>query len=95
MGSRPIKEWGDHHWPGFFQYLEKKGILCPIGWHSLSFDERSLTAVLDWFMEGWGIYPVFLQAELSKLCFKISTYLKHFPESAPLAIVVLEMNSVK
>ena len=69
--TKIIKEWEGHDWQGFFQYLEQTNIGL-VGWQFVNNPSGGFWgAVLNW--NYWEIYPVYLQIEESKLCFKIST----------------------
>ena len=69
-GNKIIKEWNGDDWQGFFQYLEKQIDL--IDWNYVNNRSGGFwNAVLNW--DYWDIYPVYLQIEEYKLCFKIST----------------------
>lgn len=75
--NKLIKDWKDDDWQGFFQFLEKQK------------NNSNENLLMDWFYvnnpnggfwdavlnakEWWDIYPVFLQTEEYKLCFKLST----------------------
>lgn len=68
--TKCIKDWDNNDWQGFFQFLEKEQII--IKWHHVNNPNGGFwNAVLNW--DYWGIYPVYLQIEQDKLCFKIST----------------------
>lgn len=68
--SKIIKDWNGNDWQGFFQFLEEK--LNLIGWDFVNNQNGGFwNAVLNW--DYWDIYPVYLQTEEYKLCFKIST----------------------
>jgi hypothetical protein len=68
--SRIIAEWKGSDWEGFFQFLEKE--IGLIGWNYVNNPNGGFwNAVLNW--EYWGDYPVYIQTEEGKLCFKIST----------------------
>ncbi len=68
--SKIIKDWKSSDWQGFFQYLEKQ--IGLVNWHYVNNQNRGFwNAVLNW--DYWNIYPVYLQIEQGKLCFKIST----------------------
>ena len=66
-----IKNWNGNDWQGFFQYLEKNiGI---VGWDFVNNQNGGFwNAALNW--DCWDIYPVYLQTEEYKLCFKLSTH---------------------
>jgi len=67
--NKLIKEWKGNDWQGFFQYLEKQINL--VGWSYVNNPNGGFwNAVLNW--NYWDIYPVYLQTEEYKLCFKIS-----------------------
>lgn len=68
--TKVIKDWKGYDWQGFFQFLEKEINL--IGWDFVNNPNGGFwNAVLNW--DYWDIYPVYLQTEEYKLCFKIST----------------------
>ena len=68
--SKLIKEWNGNDWQGFFQYLEKEINIA--GWNFVNNPNGGFwNSVLNW--EYWNDYPVYLQTEEFKLCFKIST----------------------
>nr|WP_321357003.1 PD-(D/E)XK nuclease family protein [uncultured Draconibacterium sp.] len=68
--TKVIKDWNGNDWQGFFQFLENKINL--IGWDFVNNQNGGFwNAVLNWHY--WDIYPVYLQTEEYKLCFKIST----------------------
>jgi hypothetical protein len=69
-----IEQWQGNDWQGFFQYLENENLL--ISWAFVNNPKRGFwNAVLTW--DYLDTYPVYLQAEEEKLCFKISTDPKH------------------
>lgn len=68
--STAIGKWDDSCWIGFYQYLEKNmGI---VDWNLVNppSGESFWNAVLNW--EDWKGFPVYLQIEQGKLCFKVS-----------------------
>lgn len=68
--SKEISKWNGSDWQGFFQFLEKE--IKIVNWHYVNNPNGGFwNAVLNW--DYWGIYPVYLQIEQGKLCFKIST----------------------
>lgn len=68
--KKNINEWSSMDWQGFFQYLEKE--IKIVDWHFVNNPNGGFwNAVLNW--EYWDIYPVYIQIEQGKLCFKIST----------------------
>jgi len=68
--TKVIKDWNGNDWQGFFQFLENEINL--IGWDFVNNPNGGFwNAVLNW--DYWDIYPVYLQTEEYKLCFKIST----------------------
>lgn len=68
--SKIIGDWKSPDWQGFFQYLEKQ--IGLVNWHYVNNQNGGFwNAVLNW--DYWDIYPVYLQIEQGKLCFKIST----------------------
>jgi len=68
--AKIIKDWNGNDWQGFFQFLEKE--IDIIGWDYVNNPNGGFwNAVLNW--NYWDIYPVYLQTEEHKLCFKIST----------------------
>lgn len=65
-----IEKWNDHCWVGFYQFVEKNRKI--VNWHKVNNQAGGFwNAVLNWYY--WGDYPVYLQIEQGKLCFKIST----------------------
>lgn len=66
-----INEWNDQCWIGFYQFIEKE--IGLINWHYVNPPAGGgfWNACINW--ENWGDYPVYLQIEQGKLCFKIST----------------------
>jgi hypothetical protein len=69
--NKLINEWKGNDWQGFYQYLEKQ--INIVGWDYVNNKSGGFwNAVLNW--DYWGIYPVYLQTEQYKLCFKISTH---------------------
>lgn len=66
-----IDQWNGNDWQGFFQYLEKE--INIVGWNYVNNPNGGFwNAVLNW--DYWDeTYPVYLQIEEFKLCFKIST----------------------
>jgi hypothetical protein len=69
-GNKLIKDWNGNDWQGFFQYLEKE--IGLVGWDFVNNPNGGFwNAVLNW--DYWDIYPVYLQTEEYKLCYKIST----------------------
>jgi len=69
--NKLINEWKGNDWQGFYQYLEKQ--INIVGWDYVNNKSGGFwNAVLNW--DYWGIYPVYIQTEQYKLCFKISTH---------------------
>lgn len=69
--NKKIKDWTDPCWIGFYQLLEKElGILS---WGRVNPPSGQVfwNALLNW--EQWKGFPVYLQIEQGKLCFKIAT----------------------
>lgn len=65
-----IKDWTDNCWVGFYQFLENE---IEISWARVNNPNGGFwNAVLNW--ENWEGFPVYLQIEQGKLCFKISTH---------------------
>ena len=65
-----IKDWNGNDWQGFFQYLEKN--IDIIDWMFVNNQSGGFwNAVINW--DYYDIYPLYLQTEQYKLCFKIST----------------------
>jgi len=65
-----VAKWNDECWIGFYQFLEQNmGIT---DWHLVNPPGGSSfwNAVINW--EDWFGFPVYLQIEQGKLCFKIS-----------------------
>nr|WKN37903.1 PD-(D/E)XK nuclease family protein [Tunicatimonas sp. TK19036] len=68
--SNLIEDWKGDEWQGFYQYLEEK--MKIVRWDFVNNSSGGFwNAVLNW--DYWGVYPVYLQTEQRKLCFKIST----------------------
>jgi hypothetical protein len=68
--DKNIGDWSDSDWQGFFQYLERE--ISIINWNYVNNPNGGFwNAILNW--EYWDIYPVYIQIEQGKLCFKIST----------------------
>ncbi|MBC8181497.1 PD-(D/E)XK nuclease family protein [candidate division KSB1 bacterium] len=68
--NKLIGNWKGNDWQGFFQYIEKK--IGLVGWDFVNNPNGGFwNAALNW--DYWNIYPVYLQTEQYKLCFKIST----------------------
>jgi hypothetical protein len=69
--SVEIGKWGADEWTGFYQHIDKK-----VGLTSWGYVPNPAggfwSAVLNW--EQWTDFPVYLQIEQGKLCFKISTH---------------------
>jgi len=67
---KPIKDWRGSEWQGFFQFIEKE--IEIINWHYVNNPNGGFwNLVLNW--DYWDIYPVYLQIEEGKMCFKVST----------------------
>ncbi|MCC8407675.1 PD-(D/E)XK nuclease family protein [Mucilaginibacter sp. UR6-1] len=68
--STIIGKWNDACWIGFYQFLEDN--LGITDWHLVNppGGESFWNAVLNW--RDWHGFPVYLQIEQGKLCFKIS-----------------------
>lgn len=68
--NKNIGEWNGMDWQGFFQFLEKE--ITIVNWHYVNNPNGGFwNAILNW--EYWDIYPIYIQLEEGKLCFKIST----------------------
>lgn len=68
--NKLIKEWNGNDWQGFFQFLEKK--ISIVNWHYVNNPNGGFwNAVLNW--DYLGQYPIYIQLEEGKLCFKVST----------------------
>ena len=66
-----IGKWGADEWTGFYQYLDRNMGL--VNWGYVPNPAGGFwNAVLNW--EHWVHYPVYMQIEQGKLCFKISTH---------------------
>lgn len=67
-----INNWNDHCWIGFYQFLEKE--IGLVTWHYVNPPAGSgfWNACLNW--EDWDGFPVYIQIEQGKLCFKIATH---------------------
>lgn len=69
--NKIISEWNGDDWQGFFQFLEKN--IDGVNWSYVNNPNGGFwNAVISW--DFWGSYPVYLQLEEGKLCFKISTH---------------------
>lgn len=68
--TTPVGRWDDACWIGFYQYLEKN--LGIVDWNLVNPPSGASfwNAVLNW--DYWNGFPVYLQIEQGKLCFKIS-----------------------
>jgi hypothetical protein len=65
-----FKDWNGNDWQGFFQYLENE--IDIIDWGFVNNQSGGFwNAVLNW--DYYDIFPLYLQTEQDKLCFKIST----------------------
>lgn len=66
-----INNWNDPCWIGFYQFLEKE--IGLVAWHYVNPPAGGgfWNACLNW--EDWKGFPVYLQIEQGKLCFKICT----------------------
>ena len=68
---KPIKDWRGSEWQGFFQFIEKE--INIVNWHYVNNPNGGFwNLVLNW--DYWDIYPVYLQIEEGKMCFKVSTH---------------------
>lgn len=68
--NKNIEDWNGDDWQGFFQFLEKE--IDIVNWNYVNNPNGGFwSALLSW--DHWGIYPVYIQIEQGKLCFKIST----------------------
>lgn len=67
-----INNWNDQCWIGFYQFLEKEIDL--VTWHYVNPPAGGgfWNACLNW--EDWEGFPVYIQIEQGKLCFKIATH---------------------
>lgn len=67
-----INKWNDPCWIGFYQFLEKEIDL--VAWHYVNPPAGGgfWNACLNW--EDWAGFPVYIQIEQGKLCFKIATH---------------------
>ena len=78
--NKVIGEWNGEDWQGFFQYLENE--IEIVSWHYVNNPNGGFwNAVLNW--ECWDIYPVYIQIEQGKLCFKIATDPDELDEELP------------
>lgn len=69
--NKPLKDWKGPDWQGFFQFVESE--IYIENWNFVNNPNKGFwCAVLNW--ESWNSYPVYLQIEEKKLCFKISTH---------------------
>lgn len=67
---KALKDWEANDWQGFFQFLESH--LQIENWDYVNNPSGGFwNAVLNW--EEWENFPVYIQLEQDKLCFKIST----------------------
>lgn len=65
-----INKWNGNDWQGFFQFLEKE--IKDLNWFYVNNRQGGFwCAIPKWC--NWGEFPVYLQLEQDKLCFKIST----------------------
>ncbi|MEZ4959670.1 MAG: PD-(D/E)XK nuclease family protein [Saprospiraceae bacterium] len=70
--NEPVKNWKGNDWQGFYQFLERHPEIGLVRWDLINSLSGSFwNAVLNW--NYWDIYPVYLQTEQDKLCFKLST----------------------
>jgi hypothetical protein len=69
--NKNIGEWEGSDWEGFFQYLEKEKVLNNWGYVNNP-NGGFWSGFLIWVED--GDYPVYIQLEQNKLCFKISTH---------------------
>jgi len=69
--NKTIGDWVGADWQGFFQYVEKQ--ISIVAWNYVNNPAGGFwCAVLNW--DYWDdLYPVYVQLEEGKLCFKIST----------------------
>jgi hypothetical protein len=68
--NKILDEWTDLCWIGFYQLLENEIKL--VNWGLVNNPAGGFwNAVLNW--EYWNDFPVYIQIEQGKLCFKIST----------------------
>lgn len=68
--KKSLNDWNGYDWQGFFLSLEKQKSVCKWGFAN----NRSggfWYAIVNW--EYRGDYPVYIQLEQDKLCFKLST----------------------
>ncbi|NQX38843.1 PD-(D/E)XK nuclease superfamily protein [Pedobacter steynii] len=69
--EKKIRDWVSSDWQGFFQLLEQEMEIAD--WKFVNNPNKGFwCAILDW--AEWGIFPVYIQLEQAKLCFKISTH---------------------
>lgn len=65
----PPSNWNGHSWVGFFQFIESK--IEIIKWHWVNNPGGGFwNLCLTW--KGWNNFPVYMQLEEEKLCFKIA-----------------------
>lgn len=72
--SKALKDWNSNDWQGFYQYLETATIAETkiANWGYANNPSGGVWyALFEW--EYWKGYPVYLQVEQGKLCFKIVT----------------------
>ncbi|QEC79711.1 PD-(D/E)XK nuclease family protein [Mucilaginibacter ginsenosidivorax] len=69
--TKVLGDWGGVDWQGFFQYIERE--MSIVAWNYVNNPAGGFwCAVLNW--DYWNdLYPVYVQLEEGKLCFKIST----------------------
>jgi hypothetical protein len=69
--TKEIGKWNGSDWQGFFQYVEKE--MRIVGWGYVNNPAGGFwNATLNW--DYWDdLYPVYVQLEEGKLCFKMST----------------------
>ena len=68
--NKPLEDWNGNDWQGFFKLIETK--IHILKWHYVNNPNGGFwNAILNW--DYWGDYPVYIQLEEGKLCFKLST----------------------
>jgi hypothetical protein len=69
FAEKVIGDWKSEDWQGFFQVLEKN--MKIVNWNYVNNPSGGFwNAVLNW--HSWGKFPVYMQLEQHRLCFKIS-----------------------
>jgi hypothetical protein len=65
----PLKDWNGFSWIGFYQYIE--GVIDIVTWHYVDNPSGGFwNLLLNW--EQWHDFPVYIQIEQGKLCYKVA-----------------------